>query len=235
MTTAFQRFAPRSLAVAAEADQPRPSTSTKALPVQPWHLPEVGVARAAVGAVEHHGEPPAEPSESLVGVRDRARQEGFAQGQAEARAILAEQSQQLQLALAALREARSCLDDELQQEILLLAKALAQALVAREIDADPSLLAEAVKSAVALLPSTEGPLQLHLHPSDAKLMRRQAAEAEPLGNCWQIVEEPGLARGGCVLKQGSSTLDQSVASRLDSLLSQLLNEEHGSDVFLDDA
>ena len=127
----------------------------------------------------------------------------------------------------ALREAQAWLEGEVQQELILLAQELAQALIVKEIDADPEIVTLAVERAVAMLPSAEGHIQLQLHPADAQLLRDHAAVAEPLAAAWDISEDADIRRGGCVIKSRTSQVDQRTDKRLQALLEQVLVDESG--------
>ena len=225
MTAGFQQFIPRDVA--------QPAATPEALSNAPladsWQLPEMHGGRNTASATASFNNKSAafseEVADELAELKEQARQEGFAKGEEEARTLLAEQSQQLQLAMAALREAQSWLEGEVQQEILLLAREMAKAIIVKEVEADPAVLALGVARAVAMLPSAEGHIQLQLHPADAQLLRDHAAIAEPLEPSWNIVEDADILRGGCVIKSRTSQVDQRVDQRLQALLEQVMADE----------
>lgn len=227
MIVGFQQFIPRDV----ETPAAEPPADQTARPANSWQLPEMqgGASNRSKPAPATDG-PAAladEVVDELAALREQARQEGFAKGEAEARTLLAEQSQQLQLAMAALREAQAWLEGEVQQEVVLLSQELAQALILKEIDADPEIVTLAVERAVAMLPSAEGHIQLQLHPADAQLLRDHAAVAEPLAPAWDISENADIRRGGCVIKSRTSQVDQRTDKRLQALLEQVLIDESG--------
>ena len=227
MTAGFQQFIPRDV----ETPVAEPPVDQTTRPANSWQLPEMRGGASNRSRPAPATDAPAELADEVVDelatLREQARQEGFAKGEAEARTLLAEQSQQLQLAMAALREAQAWLEGEVQQELILLAQELAQALIVKEIDADPEIVTLAVERAVAMLPSAEGHIQLQLHPADAQLLRDHAAVAEPLAAAWDISEDADIRRGGCVIKSRTSQVDQRTDKRLQALLEQVLVDESG--------
>lgn len=227
MTAGFQQFIPRDV----ETPVAEPPVDQATRPANSWQLPEMqggaGNRSRPAPATDAPAALADEVVDELATLREQARQEGFAKGEAEARTLLAEQSQQLQLAMAALREAQAWLEGEVQQEVILLAQELAQALIVKEIDANPEMVTLAVERAVAMLPSAEGHIQLQLHPTDAQLLRDHAAVAEPLAPAWDISEDADIRRGGCVIKSRTSQVDQRTDKRLQALLEQVLIDESG--------
>ncbi len=227
MTDGFQRLSLRSLTSPAAADVLDEEASN-----QRWRPPEVAaqsamaaapLSSAPTAAVEHQAE--------LDALREQARSEGFAQGEAEARQMLAEQSQQLQLLMAALREPLQWLDERLQDELIALACALAKALLGRELSQDPELLRDTVHAAVELLPVTEGELEVVLNPADIQALRALSeAVGEPLEPGWKIIEEADISRGGCLIRTPVSQIDRRLESRLQSLLEQAQTAIEDGDV-----
>ena len=163
MTQGFHAFTPRDLDRPPRDKAVEPSPE----PARAWQPPDMGAPRSAKDAslqhfdqtpvqeVEHPADAPLLESE-LDALREEARQQGFAQGEADAQALLAQQSQQLQLAIAALRQPMAWLEGEVETQLEVLACALAKALLGRELTADPEWLRTRLHDAVHLLPMVEG-------------------------------------------------------------------------------
>jgi len=109
------------------------------------------------------------------------------------------------------------LETKVEEELVLLAGAIAEQLVRREITIDPGLLKVAVEEAASVLASTAQQVRCHLHPEDAALVRAGQGEAVPPGD-WQIVDDPRLKRGECQVHSTDQLVDATVRARLDELL-----------------
>lgn len=231
MSQGFQAFTPRDMA--------QPQAKVAAPPVEPpqaWQPPGIGGSRPAADAsLASLGASSQQPKgaatldaavkDELETLREQARQQGFAKGEADAQALLAQQSQQLQLAIAALRQPMMWLEGEVETQLLDLCCALTKALLGRELSADPQWLRARLHDAVALLPVAEGRIDLHLNPEDAALLREAAEQGEPLDPAWVLHDDPEIQRGGSLIKNAQSQVDH----RLEARLARLLAPEQASE------
>lgn len=193
----------------------------------PWRVPEVdaggrGVVRA--GALPTAG--------GLERLQKQAYEEGYARGLEEGRtagaAEVAARAQRLDALLAALARPFEELDEQVEQELVRLALAIAQQLVRREIKADPGQIVAIAREALAALPVGARAVRLHLHPEDAQLV----AEVLSLGEGqrpWELVEDPVLTRGGCRVVTESSRIDATVEARLAALAAAVLGGQREGD------
>ena len=231
MSQGFQAFAPRDLAQPKAEVAPPPADAPQA-----WQPPGIGDSGAAANVSlaqfdQPHQQPKAAPTvdaaleDELDTLREKARQQGFAKGEAEAQALLAKQSQQLQLAIAALRQPMAWLEGEVETQLLDLCCALTKALLGRELSADPQWLRSRLHDAVALLPVAEGRIDLHLNPEDAAILRDAAEHGEPLDPAWVLHDDPEIQRGGSLIKNAQSQVDY----RLETRLARLLAPEQAAD------
>jgi flagellar assembly protein FliH len=195
--------------------------------VVPWQVPEVGAGDRQGARVA--GLPTAGGLERL---QKQAYEEGYAQGREEGRAAGREETAargaRLGALLGALARPFEELDEQVEQELVRLALAIAQQLVRREIKADPGQIVAIVRDALAVLPVSARGVRLHLHPEDAKLVH----EVLSVGDAqrpWQIVEDPVLARGGCRVVSESSRIDASLEARLAALAAAVLGGEREDD------
>lgn len=229
MSDGFQRLPLRSLTT--EEVAPPPLAGAETSGAMRWALPEIvggggrprsgePLASADVGG----GSQASETQQQLDALREQARQEGFAQGEAEARRLLGEQSQQLQLLVAALREPMSWLEDSLKEQLTGLACTLAKVLLGRELSLQPELLRDTVQRAVDLLPAVQGGLEIALNPDDVATLRGLAeTDGEPLEPGWRILEDSDVSRGGCLIKTRISQIDRRLETRLQNLLNDTLS------------
>ncbi len=120
------------------------------------------------------------------------------------------------------------LDRQVEQELLLLAVALARQIVRRELKADPSQIIGIIRDAIAALPVAARDVRVRLHPEEAAVVRQHLAPTES-ARAWQIVEDPVMARGGCEVVSATSRIDARVETRLAAMLTELLGSERAAD------
>ena len=116
------------------------------------------------------------------------------------------------------------LDQEVQDQLVTLALAVARQIVYRELRTQPEEIITVVREALAALPSSQRDLHLHLHPEDAPLVR----SAVTLGNeerSLRINEDSTLTRGGCRIASEVSRIDATVEERLNRAIARLLGAE----------
>jgi flagellar assembly protein FliH len=188
---------------------------------QRWEPPQMGQPPAPEPA-----ETPAHPTVSdLEALERQAREEGraagFDQGLAEARAQGREHVARLEAICAQAARPLDALDTAVEQELAQLALLVARRVIAHELAARPELVVQAVRQAAAALPSATRELRVRLHPDDLALLRElDAAEAH-----WQLVADPALARGDCLLESERSRLDARVETRLAAMVDAVLGDE----------
>ncbi len=87
-------------------------------------------------------------------------------------------------------------------------------------------LAEWLEGELARFASDRG-LQLHLHPSDADLLENHGTfkVLRDSSEALELVRDPGVTPGGCILVSDRGTLDARVETKLGLLLSVLAQSE----------
>ncbi len=145
-------------------------------------------------------------------------EKGQAQALAETRQSLAEQQQRLDQLLNGLltpfEEHTQALEVLFERSVTCLAEAVLQ----RELQLDPSHIQAAVKQAVAALPKGEELIHVFLHPDDIGEVKKNQSQ----GNReWSIHADDQLAPGGCRVTTAHSTVDFSIPSRLQAALKLL--------------
>lgn len=193
-----------------------------------WELPQVRDAACSEPVDELPGPPTVAELEAL---ERQARDEGYAAGRAEGladakderRAIVARLESLLQSAARPL----ASLDATTEQELARLAVVIARRVLAHELATAPELIVQAVQQAVRALPAATGELRVRVHPDDLALLREHAVvEAH-----WQLLPDPALARGDCLLESERSRLDARVDTRLAAVVDAVLgmDEDDGGE------
>jgi len=89
-------------------------------------------------------------------------------------------------------------------------------LVRRELDHDRAVLATAVHECVAVLPSSSRDVVLHLHPTDAALLKSELAPGTDVR--FRISEDKELARGDVRVTSAATQVDGRLETRLKHVL-----------------
>jgi flagellar assembly protein FliH len=140
---------------------------------------------------------------------------------------LAAQITHLEAILDRLSQPLVALDEEVEQQLVLLALAVGKQLARRELRADPGQITALIREAVGRLPAAARDVRVHLHPEDAAAIAERLATAGP-ERAWTVVEDPTLTRGGCLVRTENSQIDARVESRVNAIVSGMLGEERAS-------
>jgi flagellar assembly protein FliH len=172
-------------------------------------------------------------AEKLEAIEKQAHQEGFEQGHKEgleaAQKEIAAQMQRLNQIIRALAEPLQAADQQVEQELISLAMAVARQIIRRELQTEPEQIVAVVREAMAELPSSARNIRIFLHPDDAVLVR-DALNTEEAGTApWKIVEELALTRGGCRVESDTSTVEASLEKRLNTILAELMGGSRATD------
>jgi flagellar assembly protein FliH len=189
---------------------------TAANPVERWSLPAVDG-------------PLASNTRDQRSAQDSVR--GYEAGLARAQAEMAPRTEELAArvrrldsVLQLLAAPLKALDDQVEQQLLGLAFAVGKQLARRELTAAPAQIVAILRECLEQLPLAAREVCVHLHPEDAAIVReRLAAPAEE--RAWSLVEDPTLARGGCLVRSDSSRIDARFESRVNAVLASALGEQ----------
>lgn len=148
---------------------------------------------------------------------------GLAAGEAEINKRLAE-VKNVENIFNALARPLAQLDQEVEQQLITLAFAIAKQVVRRELRIDPTQVIAVVRDTVGLLPLSQRNIRVHLHPQDAALLRERLAEPQT-EQAWSIVEDPVMTRGGCRVSTDTAQIDARLETRIAAVLSHLMGDE----------
>jgi len=203
-------------------------TRAAAKPIERWSLPAVEGPLANSMRDER-----ARPASDKRTPPDAAR--GYEAGLARARAEtvpaleeLAARVRRLDSVLQLLAQPLRALDDQVEQQLLELAFAVGKQLARRELAAAPAQILAILRECLEQLPLAARDVRVHLHPEDAAIVReRLAAPAEE--RAWSLIEDPTLARGGCLVRSDTSQIDARFESRVNAVLASALGEQRASE------
>lgn len=204
-----------------------------------WRLPAMGTTSAGVFRTEHNEQPDAQGSDEKTAIptaeeiekwHQQAHEEGYQQGLQQARLENEEIKQRLQAIIDFFEHPLQALNDEVEQQLNLLAVSMAQQLVRREIRNEPGEIIGLIRESVQLLPASSRRIRIFLHPDDADLLRNtlQLDEHEE-EQSWKLVEDPMITRGGCEITSDKSVINATLENRLQSLAASVFGGERIED------
>jgi flagellar assembly protein FliH len=205
--------------------------------VEKWDIPPVDSTRSRVfhnetrqGSDETGEEIPIPTAQDIEQWRQQARDEGYREGRQQAEQETAQLRKQLLQLIEFFDRPLQALNDEVEQQLALLAVTLAQQLVRREIRADPGALVGVIREAAQLLPANARKIRISLNPEDAELVRNtlQLDEHDD-EQSWKLVEDPLVTRGGCIIKADQSVINASLENRLQALAASVLGGDRVED------
>jgi flagellar assembly protein FliH len=176
----------------------------------------------------------AEATRAVDAAREAEKKRGYEAGLNAARAELQSQTDALGARVARLDEILNALcrplpqlEEEVEQQLVLLALAVGKQLARRELKTDPGQIAALIREAVGRLPAAAREVRVHLHPEDAAAISERLATAGQ-ERAWTVVEDPTLSRGGCLVRSESSQIDARLESRVNAMVSSMLGEERAN-------
>ena len=114
--------------------------------------------------------------------------------------------------------------------MLELAFAISRQIVRRELKQDPTQLIAIIREALAQLPVGAKNIQVLFHPDDATIIKDVLSiDTNSPDSRWQLVEEPSMERGGCLLKTDNSNVDASVDKQIAVLFSRIAGGERAGE------
>jgi flagellar assembly protein FliH len=215
-----------------------------------WSIPDVsGVEPKVSEAVELEDEPTSILTvDEIEAMQNQAYDEAFAQGKSQGFEqgfeegfeegskkgyednvhLLQAQAITLVSLLESLSEPFKLLDEQVENELVRLAIAIAAQIIRREIKLNPGEIVAVVREAVKVLPLAAQKISLKLHPEDADLVRSVLA-LEEMSPGWSLVEDPLITRGGCKVDTEVSHVDATIEHRLAAVIATLLGGERERD------
>lgn len=196
-----------------------------------WEVPRV----VSVSDVEAENTNPL-TVEALEAVQQAAQEEGFKLGYDEGfqqgheaglkagETDILQQAQQWKALIDSLNNPLKSVDSIVEQDLLSMISLLVRQMVYHELQQNPELVLTAVREALAVLPVSDRQLKVYLNPEDMELVKNGLKLDEDTG--WQWYEDPLVSRGGAKLVTADTTIDATVETRLNNLISRLLSQEN---------
>jgi type III secretion protein L len=117
---------------------------------------------------------------------------------------------------------------EAERDVLRLAVKLAEKIIGREITSDPAALADIVSTALRNARQHEM-LVVRVNPSDLAEVQSRRERLDPAGRArfLDLVADPRVSRGGCIIESESGTIDAQLDTQLRVLERALLARASG--------
>lgn len=155
-------------------------------------------------------------------------EDGLAAGRREIDAQLAKlrsRLTQLDAIMASLARPFEELDKEVEQQLTLLALTVGKQMVRRELKTDPAQVIGVIRECVGRLPAAARDVRVKLHPQDAAVVRELLATNPGTERAWNVVEDPALTRGGCIVLSESSQIDARLDARMNTVVAAAFGDE----------
>ena len=142
----------------------------------------------------------------------QGKQEGFAAGMAEAKALAKADAVKFLALMNAFSYALESSDEQIADDVLSLALDISKAMLKVKLNVDKKALLPVVLDAIHYLPQIQKPARILVHHDDMHLLREHMAD-EIANDHWQIQEDSNVERGGCLVETGANQVDATNTTR----------------------
>jgi flagellar assembly protein FliH len=157
----------------------------------------------------------------------RGRSEGLAAAAMEVAQRLADLDARRQLLEGLVQQIAAPLeryDDETAAEMANLALVVGAQLARRELSIDPRQVLSIIRECIDSLPSAVRVVRIRLAPADASVLRESLhPDSEPCEV--QVVADPRITRGGCIVEADASRIDAQFESRVAAAVATVMGEQ----------
>lgn len=169
---------------------------------------------------------PSPSAERMEAVEREAYARGLADGLRTGEATAAERLEavttQLASAITDLAAVRGALMRRSERDLVRLAVSMAERVLRREVDVDRELLVVMARVAIDRL-GEHTAATIHLNPVDHDTVA--ARHAGELGKSVELVADPSVPRGGCLVRSAFGTIDTGIDSQVKELSRALLGDD----------
>ncbi|MDZ7869411.1 MAG: flagellar assembly protein FliH [Rheinheimera sp.] len=155
--------------------------------------------------------------------------EGRKNGLAEGEELIRAQLAQLQQLIEQMQQPLSQIDQRVEQSLLDLTLALAQAVVAVEVKTNPAVILQTLRQAIDALPLKASHIQIRLHPEDLAVIQQHYSAEDLAERQWQLRAEPALQHGDIRIDAGDSSVERVLKHRLQQSLEHFLQSSEQSE------
>ncbi len=169
---------------------------------------------------------PVRTEAQLLALEREAYESGFAAGERAGRETGEAAARRLVEAIEALRgeidATRERLVPEVEREVVHLAAAIARVLAGYEVAADHPVVVAGVEAARTHF-SARVALSIRIHPEDRAVLEEQGREVlERLSGGFDLVDDPGVGRGGAVVEGEGKVIDAGLVTRFEETVKAVM-------------
>jgi flagellar biosynthesis/type III secretory pathway protein FliH len=169
---------------------------------------------------------PVRTEAQLLALEREAYEAGFAAGERAGRETGEAAARRLVAAIEAVRgeieATRAQLVPEAEHEVLHLGLAVARAVVGYEVAADHPVVVAGMAAAREHF-SARVSLTIRIHPEDRAVLEEQGREVlERVVNGFELVNDPGIGRGGAVVEGEGKVIDAGLVTRFEEVVGALV-------------
>ena len=212
---------------------PRRTFTSNVASIERWSLP---VVEGNVIGRPIDERKAAAAAEAIARVaREQSEARGYEAGMAKAKAEMEGQVNELKTRIQRLDKLLQFmsrpleeLDADVEKMLLQLTLTVGKQLARRELRIDPAQVIAVIRESLQELPTAAREIRVHLHPEDASIVRERLT-APVNERAWTIVEDPTMARGGCIVRTETSRIDARLESRINTVIANALGDERSPD------
>jgi flagellar assembly protein FliH len=169
---------------------------------------------------------PVRTEEQLLALEREAYESGFAAGERAGRETGEAAARRLVAAIEATRAEIASLRDRLvpeaEREVVHLGLAVARAVVGYEVEAGHPVVVAGVAAAREHF-SARVTLAVRIHPEDRAVLESQGREVlERIAGGYELVDDPGIDRGGAVVEGEGKVIDAALVTRFEETVNALV-------------
>lgn len=192
--------------------------------VSSWDLPHVEQEETVFEQKENF-------KDRLARLEKDAYEKGFEQGQRDGLALekrkLEEVRKQIEEMFVSLRDLKPRIYEEAEGELLKLSMLVARKVIGQEIKTNSGIIGNTIKSAMKFL-TDKRKVRIILNPDDTEEVKKILPDLSAVtkGGYFQLSEDRGVSRGGCVLETGFGKINACIDDQLSSLEEEIQRQYH---------
>ncbi len=224
--------------LAATGKRWRPDTADVLAPVPATAIPAVQtISRHRASLPVHEPALPQTVADRIAAAEREAYSRGTTETEraaaAAAAARVAETLERLGASIEEVAALRLAVLQRSERDLVQLAMAMAERIVRRSIEVDRTILLTMARAAIERLGTTTA-ATIHLNPIDYDAIRLARPEALSGGGV-EVLADPQVARGGCLVKSVAGVIDAGIDTQLRELSRALLGDRQPAPPPADDA
>lgn len=154
--------------------------------------------------------------------KEKGYREGFEKGMKEAEDKIKSLIEEYKKSLSSLNSLREKIYEEAQSEMILIVKEALKKIVAAEIKSSEEFILNVIKETIKNVVETKK-IVIKVSPEDYRYLteNRDKVDSSLSGKEIELVEDPAITRGGCIIQTDMGEIDSTVETKLEEVLNIL--------------